>query len=51
MLTVRSSSGRREPFRDFYKWAMAVRYRHEDVDEYERRALVDTQAQADRTPV
>ena len=35
----------------FLKMGRAVRYRPEDVDEYERRALVDTQAQSDRTPV
>ena len=35
----------------FLKMGRAVRYRPEDVEEYERRALVDTQAQSDRTPV
>ena len=35
----------------FLKMGRAVRYRPEDVDEYERRALVDTQAESDRTPV
>ena len=35
----------------FLKMGRAVRYRPEDVEEYERRALVDTQAQSDRAPV
>jgi excisionase family DNA binding protein len=35
----------------FMKMGRAVRYRYEDVDEYERQALVETQAQSDRTPV
>ena len=35
----------------FLKMGRAVRYRPQDVEEYERRALVDTQAQSDRTPV
>jgi excisionase family DNA binding protein len=35
----------------FLKMGRAVRYRPEDVDEYERRALVETQAQSGRTPV
>ena len=35
----------------FMKMGRAVRYRPQDVDEYERRALVDTQTQSDRTPV
>ena len=35
----------------FLKMGRAVRYRPEDVEEYERRALVDTQADSGRTPV
>ena len=35
----------------FLKMGRAVRYRSQDVDEYERQALVETQAQSDRTPV
>ena len=35
----------------FMKMGRAVPYRPQDVDEYERRALVDTQAESDRTPV
>jgi predicted DNA-binding transcriptional regulator AlpA len=35
----------------FLKMGRAVRYRPRDVDEYERQALVETQAQSDRTPV
>ena len=35
----------------FLKMGRAVRYRPEDVEEYERRALVDTQVQSDRTLV
>lgn len=35
----------------FLKMGRAVRYRPQDVDEYERQALVETQAQSDRTPV
>lgn len=31
----------------FLKMGRAVRYRAEDVDEYERQALVETQARAD----
>jgi excisionase family DNA binding protein len=31
----------------FLKMGRAVRYRPQDVDEYERQALVDTQARAD----
>jgi excisionase family DNA binding protein len=33
----------------FMKMGRAVRYRPQDVDEYERQALVETQAQSDRT--
>lgn len=32
----------------FLKMGRAVRYRHEDVDEYERQALVETQAHSDQ---
>ncbi len=32
----------------FLKMGRAVRYRREDVDEYERQALVETQAQPDQ---
>ena len=35
----------------FLKMGRAVRYRPQDVDEYERQALVETQAQSDHTPV
>ena len=35
----------------FLKIGRAVRYRPQDVDEYERQALVETQAQSDRAPV
>ena len=35
----------------FLKMGRAVRYRPQDVDEYERQALVETQAQSDRTLV
>ena len=35
----------------FLKMGRAVRYRPQDVDDYERQALVDTQAHAGRTPV
>jgi excisionase family DNA binding protein len=35
----------------FLKMGRAVRYRPQDVDEYERQALVETQAQSDRAPV
>jgi excisionase family DNA binding protein len=34
----------------FLKMGRAVRYRPQDVDEYERQALVDTQTQPDRAP-
>ena len=34
----------------FMKMGRAVRYRTQDVDEYERQALVETQAQSDRAP-
>ena len=34
----------------FLKMGRAVRYRTEDVDDYERQALVETQAQSDRAP-
>lgn len=35
----------------FLKMGRAVRYRAQDVDEYERQALVDTQDHSGRTPV
>lgn len=35
----------------FLKMGRAVRYRPQDVDEYERQALVDTQARADHGPM
>jgi excisionase family DNA binding protein len=35
----------------FMKMGRAVRYRLRDVDEYERQALVETQAQSDHAPV
>lgn len=35
----------------FLKMGRAVRYRPEDVDEYERQALVETQARADHKGV
>ena len=35
----------------FLKMGRAVRYRPQDVDEYERQALVETQAQSDRIPM
>ncbi len=35
----------------FLKMGRAVRYRPEDVDEYERQALVETQASADHSPM
>ena len=35
----------------FMKMGRAVRYRPQDVDEYERQALVETQAQSDRMPM
>ena len=35
----------------FLKMGRAVRYRPQDVDEYERQALVETQDRSDRTPV
>ena len=34
----------------FMKMGRAVRYRPQDVDEYERQALVETQAQSDNVP-
>jgi excisionase family DNA binding protein len=34
----------------FLKMGRAVRYRPEDVDEYERQALVETQVSSDRHP-
>ena len=33
----------------FLKMGRAVRYRPQDVDDYERQALVETQAASDRT--
>ena len=35
----------------FLKMGRAVRYRSQDVDEYERQALVETQAPSDHSPV
>ena len=35
----------------FLKMGRAVRYRSQDVDEYERQALVETQVVSDRTRV
>jgi predicted DNA-binding transcriptional regulator AlpA len=35
----------------FLKMGRAVRYRSKDVDEYERQALVETQASADHSPM
>ena len=35
----------------FLKMGRAVRYRPEDVDEYERQALVETQARSDHGPM
>lgn len=35
----------------FLKMGRAVRYRPQDVDDYERQALVETQAQSDHAPV
>ena len=35
----------------FLKMGRAVRYRSQDVDEYERQALVETQADADHSPM
>jgi excisionase family DNA binding protein len=35
----------------FLKMGRAVRYRAEDVDEYERQALVETQAPANHAPM
>lgn len=35
----------------FLKMGRAVRYRPQDVDEYERHALVETQAQSDHAPM
>ncbi len=35
----------------FLKMGRAVRYRPQDVDEYERQALVETQAGPDRAPM
>jgi excisionase family DNA binding protein len=34
----------------FLKMGRAVRYRPQDVDDYERQALVDTQTESDRAP-
>jgi excisionase family DNA binding protein len=35
----------------FLKMGRAVRYRSQDVDEYERLALVETQAPSDHSPM
>jgi len=35
----------------FLKMGRAVRYRSKDVDEYERQALVETQALSDHSPM
>ena len=35
----------------FLKMGRAVRYRSQDVDEYERQALVETQAPSDHSPM
>ena len=35
----------------FLKMGRAVRYRAQDVDEYERQALVETQAPSDHSPM
>jgi len=35
----------------FLKMGRAVRYRSQDVDEYERQALVETQARSDHGPM
>lgn len=35
----------------FMKMGRAVRYRPQDVDEYERQALVETQASPDHSPM
>ena len=35
----------------FLKMGRAVRYRPQDVDEYERQALVETEARSDRAPM
>ena len=35
----------------FLKMGRAVRYRSQDVDEYERQALVETQASHDHSPM
>ena len=35
----------------FLKMGRAVRYRSQDVDEYERQALVETQASSDHSPM
>ena len=35
----------------FLKMGRAVRYRPQDVDDYERQALVETQAQSDHDPM
>ena len=35
----------------FLKMGRAVRYRPQDVDDYERQALVETQAQSDHAPM
>ena len=35
----------------FLKMGRAVRYRPQDVDDYERQALVETQASSDHSPM
>jgi excisionase family DNA binding protein len=35
----------------FLKLGRAVRYRSQDVDDYERQALVETQARGDHSPM
>jgi excisionase family DNA binding protein len=35
----------------FLKMGRAVRYRSQDVDDYERQALVETQAPSDHSPM
>ncbi|MGE0705543.1 MAG: helix-turn-helix transcriptional regulator [Vicinamibacterales bacterium] len=35
----------------FLKMGRAVRYRPQDVDDYERQALVETQARSDHSPM
>jgi excisionase family DNA binding protein len=35
----------------FLKMGRAVRYRPQDVDEYERQALVETEARSDHAPM